>query len=239
MGEFRTYLQQSKAVSVGLVAVLPLLALYELALILLGSGVEVHAGALMKQMLAVLGGMGAYLALTCAVTICFFFALVIKYRGPARSFRLYGTMILEGALYAALLAPVVFWIESGFGTLAAGAGERGELGIRLLLGAGAGVWEELLFRFFILGGGLWLTVKVLSGNRIVFGILMLLLSSFAFSGLHHLGAHADPFRTAIFLYRFLAGLLLGGIFLVRGLGVCVYTHALYNVLTLVISFASE
>lgn len=239
MGEFRTYLSQSKAISVGLVAVLPLLAIYELGLIAVGSGVEVHAGALMKRMLAVLGGMGPYLALTCAVTISFFLALVIKYRGEARSFRLYGTLILESALYALLLAPVVFWIESGFGTLAAGVGKGGDLGIRLLLGAGAGVWEELLFRLLILGGGLWLTVVVLNGNRVIFGILLLLLSSLTFSALHHIGAHADPFESGIFLYRFLAGLLLGGIFLVRGLGVCVYTHALYNVLTLVFYFASE
>jgi hypothetical protein len=237
MGEFRSYLKDSRSLSVSLVAVLPLLALYELGLILTGSRVEVYAGSLTKRMLGVLG-MEAYLALTAAVTLTFFLALLIKARGPARDFRLYGAMILEAMLYGAVLAPAVFWIERGLGVLAAG-GNSGELGIRLLLGVGAGVWEELVFRLLLLGGFLWITVRVFSGNRLVFTVLGLLLSSAAFSAFHHLGAYAEPFRAWIFLYRLLAGAVLGGIFLFRGLGICVYTHAFYNVGHLLLAAAAR
>lgn len=234
MGEFRSYLRESKMLSVSFVAVLPLLAAYELGLVLTKSRVEVHAGALMRRMLGVLGGMDGYLALTAAVAITFFVALVVKVRGPAKSFGLYGAMIFEGAVYGALLSPVVFWIKRSLHMLAAGAGE-GDLGIQMLLGVGAGAWEELVFRLLLLGGFLWLTVKVLSGKRLIFTIVGVLLSSMAFSAFHHVGTHAEVFSPGIFIYRLLAGVLLAVIFLRRGLGVAVYTHAIYNVGVLVLS----
>ena len=39
----------------------------------------------------------------------------------------------------------------------------------------------------------------------------------------------EPFTTPVFLFRFLAGVSLAALFVFRGLGVCVYTHAFYNV----------
>ena len=52
----------------------------------------------------------------------------------------------------------------------------------------------------------------------------LLLSSLAFSAFHYLGPFGDTFTFNSFTFRFLAGVLLGAIYLSRGLAVSVYTH---------------
>jgi hypothetical protein len=81
----------------------------------------------------------------------------------------------------------------------------------------------------LIGGGLaWL-----KGSRGVDGILagaiLVICSSAAFSLFHHVGPGAEPFEIGRAVYRFVAGLLLGGLFVLRGLGVTAYTHAAYNV----------
>jgi hypothetical protein len=56
-----------------------------------------------------------------------------------------------------------------------------------------------------------------------------LLSALLFSGFHHMWPGGEPFHASVFLFRAMAGVLLGGLMLLRGYGVCVYTHAMYDV----------
>lgn len=221
------YLSASRRLSVSFVAVLPILALYEIGIIVSRSPVENHAGLLVRRMIGLLG-VHAYAALTGLVALTFFVALVLKVRGPARRFGLYGLMVVESAIYAVLIGPLAIRIGVHFHILSAAGGEPGPV-LRGLLYVGAGVWEELVFRLLLMGGVIWITVSLLKGNRIVFSLFALLLSSFVFSAFHHVGAMAEPYAPGPFLFRFFAGMVLGSIFLFRGLGIAVYTHALYNV----------
>ncbi|MEN8151838.1 MAG: CPBP family intramembrane glutamic endopeptidase [Planctomycetota bacterium] len=222
----------------GLVASLPLLALYEIGILLTGSPVENHVSALVKRMIAVLGG-NAYLIVTAAVAGLFVIALIAKRRGPAHDFHNYLVIIVEAGVYAVLLGAGIYMIGV---PLAAGLFQDGDrtqefLGLAILY-MGAGVWEELFFRLVLLGGFLFFTVRHLGGHPMVFSIVGLLLSSAAFSAIHHLGNMGEPFVSGVFLFRMMAGLILGVLYLSRGLGVCVYTHAFYNVGLLLISFAA-
>jgi hypothetical protein len=54
-------------------------------------------------------------------------------------------------------------------------------------------------------------------------------AALAFSFFHHVGHGAPPLRRDVFVFRAAAGILLGFLFVVRGFGVAVYTHALYDV----------
>ena len=58
------------------------------------------------------------------------------------------------------------------------------------------------------------------------GVLAVLISAVLFSWHHHLG---EPFEMGVFLFRTMAGVILGFLFWFRGFGVCVYTHAMYDV----------
>ncbi len=221
------YFAPSRTLSVGLVAILPLLAAYEIGILLTGARVQNHAGLLVKRMILHLG-FGAYAGLTAAVSLGFIVALVAKHKGPERDFRGYPLILLEGALLGAVLGPLVTRLQGSLGALAASPAAVGT-GLRALLFMGAGVWEELVFRLLLLGGLRWICVKVVRGNDAIFTLLALLFSSAAFALFHHAGAMAEPFRPDAFVFRLLAGGALGLLFLVRGLGVCVYTHAFYNV----------
>jgi len=127
----------------------------------------------------------------------------------------------EGLGLARLLAEAGFdrWVEERCRPYYA---ERGRPGIP------PGVY----FRLLLIGGGALLLGKVfLWGRRPCVGV-MLVISSLLFAAAHHAGPLGEPFESYSFLYRAVCGLLLGVVFLTRGLGVAAWTHAVYNALVL-------
>jgi hypothetical protein len=56
--------------------------------------------------------------------------------------------------------------------------------------------------------------------------MAVVVSALAFSWFHHLCG--EPFDRTRFVFRTMAGVLLGGLMWGRGYGVCVYTHTIYN-----------
>ncbi len=107
----------------------------------------------------------------------------------------------------------------------------------LAASAGAGLYEELLFRSLLLGGLLVLGRNLLQGMGqpeaapLVAGLLALLVSSVVFSWAHVLG---DPraLEPAVFGFRAVAGLLLGLLWWFRGLAAAAWAHATYDVLAM-------
>ena len=49
-----------------------------------------------------------------------------------------------------------------------------------------------------------------------------------FSAFHYIGPFGDPWQFPSFMFRFVAGLILTGLYYTRGYGVTVYTHSLYD-----------
>src|SRR5690606_34651472 len=98
----------------------------------------------------------------------------------------------------------------------------------LALSIGAGLYEELLFRV-ILVGGLFAVLKAVLGKPVPAYVLAALVGAAIFSWVHYVGPLGDPFQWASFTFRFLFGLALNVIFLLRGFGVAAWTHALYDV----------
>ena len=62
----------------------------------------------------------------------------------------------------------------------------------------------------------------------------IVLSALLFSLVHYVGSMGDPFTLSSFLYRFIFGLLLNGIYVWRGFGIAAWTHALYDLMVLFI-----
>jgi membrane protease YdiL (CAAX protease family) len=63
--------------------------------------------------------------------------------------------------------------------------------------------------------------------RWVAGVFGVLVSAVVFSWFHHVCG--EPFDRTRFVFRTMAGILLGLLMWGRGYGVCVYTHAIYNI----------
>jgi len=220
------------------------LALLPLALIHLLFRGEVQAAAfdLVERLLAWVGSPSA-LALSAALVLFFLWAMG-RIRREGLPWR--GGMALtfiEGAFWGLLLGPVLShltsWLtQSQGGPLALpAAGVRpGAFGF-LALSAGAGLYEELVFRAGILAGlavllrGTFFALGWKHGAPIFATGLALLASSVLFALAHSWGdPHAlDP---QVFTFRFLGGVLLGVLFAWRGLAVAAYSHAAYDALTL-------
>lgn len=98
----------------------------------------------------------------------------------------------------------------------------------LVISAGAGFHEEVLFRGVLFGGGTYLLMQL--GHSAARSLLVAaLVSSVLFSLAHYVGPLGDPFALGSFVYRTLSGLYLAAVFHYRGFAVAAWTHALYDV----------
>ena len=94
---------------------------------------------------------------------------------------------------------------------------------------GAGIYEETMFRLFLLPlcYGLFRLGQLPPRRAAILGILA---SSLAFSLAHYIGPGADKLQLFTFTFRVMAGAFFAILFVTRGFGVTVGCHALYDVL---------
>jgi membrane protease YdiL (CAAX protease family) len=102
---------------------------------------------------------------------------------------------------------------------------------KLATSVGAGLYEELVFRLLLTGTLLWGLARF-GWKQGPAAITAVLVSSFFFSLVHYIGPYADTLQVASFTFRFVAGVVLAGLFAVRGFAVAAWTHALYDVFLL-------
>jgi membrane protease YdiL (CAAX protease family) len=91
---------------------------------------------------------------------------------------------------------------------------------------GAGIWEEILFRFILLSSIIEVIKKVANNYSSI--IVSLIISSLLFSLFHYIGSSGDVFTLYTFIVRFIGGIYLGIIYLYRGLGISMISHIVYD-----------
>ena len=94
---------------------------------------------------------------------------------------------------------------------------------------GAGIYEEVLFRLLALPLA-YVGLRLLLLPDRWSTIAAVLLTSLLFSLAHHIGPGAESFRWFSFVFRTCAGLFFAVLFVVRGFGVTVGCHAVYDIL---------
>ncbi len=94
---------------------------------------------------------------------------------------------------------------------------------------GAGVYEEAIFRLVLIPG-LYFAARAIAAPKLASTTLAVTGSALLFSLAHHAGAPGEPFTLFAFLFRWLAGIYFAWVFVVRGFGVAVGTHAAYDIL---------
>ena len=220
------------------------LTLLPLVLIHLGGRLDGMSDAffLVETILAEVGGLGIY-ALWTFLVLGLLWALGRIHQLKLAWAGASAIILVEGFCWALLLGPGLaqvtqwlplepspLWLQAAATEVAPSAWNY------LALAAGAGVYEELLFRGVALGGGAmllqFLFQKVagdVTANRLSF-LLALLLSSAAFALAHGLYGHAEAFEADVLGFRMLAGLAFGLLFTTRGLAVAVYAHFAYDAL---------
>jgi Type II CAAX prenyl endopeptidase Rce1-like len=224
----RRYAQESRSLGNSALLTAPVVLAYEVGLLILGDrAVRNAADALIDQGLTALGRTAA-LAINLLVLAAF---LVYAFKSAPRKatpFGLLAPVLLESALYASLLAPALMII----GRRMMASPEPSGVAEGVVLALGAGFYEELVFRLAAVGGVL---VALERGLRVTSGwatVAVLFAAGIGFSWFHHAGAGGERFEAPVFVMRAVAGILLGGLFLLRGFGVACYTHVIYDILCL-------
>jgi len=232
------YLRRSRSAWYSFLFVLPLLALYHAGVVVtnLGQrGVVVNgADALLQAALHAIGAGGWFtsawfLAAIAGIGIYRADPAARKERVQPRTFAL---MLAESVLYALLFGGVVAsivralmpWVNTGLQIgLPLGVGRS------LSLSLGAGLYEELVFRVIGMGGIYWLLQRCCHAQETPAMLGAAVVSSLIFSLFHYLGPLGDSFQLSSFVFRFVAGMVLAGIYRWRGFGIAAGTHALYDV----------
>ena len=227
------YLRDSRRLSVGLLAISPLLAVYEAGLLLGESELRNGADALLRQAFLLAFGPAGRFCFGAGILVLLLGSLWLAVRERLPAHRLAVPLAFEGMLFGAILGPLSLVLRGGLSLSASLDPESPAL--RTLLAIGAGVYEELAFRLVLLSALFVLALRIgapFGGGRGSALLVALCVSSLGFAAFHHVGAYAEPFTWNAFLFRAIAGGVLGGIFVARGIGVAVYAHAFYDLLFL-------
>ena len=91
---------------------------------------------------------------------------------------------------------------------------------------GAGIWEEILFRFIFLNLFILITSKLFSKYSSL--IISVFVSSLLFSFFHYIGSLGDVFILYTFIIRLFGGIYLSIVYLYRGLGISMISHIIYD-----------
>ena len=231
-----SYWRQTREPRYSVLFALPLLLLYEgLARLLAGDqGIRNGADVLLKSLFVWLGGRQG-LTVFAALLLGTGALLVIRdwRRAGAPVPRYYVGMVTESVVYAlgfgGLTSAITGLLLHGPSAVAIGPNGALDFPTRLMVSLGAGIYEELLFRVVIVTLLARLAVSVFGWRALPAGGFAAVLGALVFSGFHYLGPLGDPLELPSFVFRAVAGLLLSGLFLVRGFGVAAWTHALYDV----------
>jgi membrane protease YdiL (CAAX protease family) len=224
------YLFWSRDPSVGVFAVLPLWLTYEGLRLFLAPEERNGAEALVTDTLLAFGE-PALIVLRALMAAAIAFAAWSILRREVPWGRVALVSMLEGVCYGLLLGPVtnaltVFVLDNGRVFLASD-----RLAADLVSSLGAGIFEEALFRLVLLSLlalALGRFARSMSLSMHAGTVVAVLVSAVLFSWFHHVGPGAEPLETGVFVFRAVAGTLLGALFVLRGFAVCVYAHAVYD-----------
>ena len=235
------YYELTRKHSYSLLFALPVLLAYEAgAWLINGStqGLRNGADVLLRTVLAA-GGIHSTVAFTAILALGAAVLVARERRKEAVPLRgaVFGGMMMESVMYALVFGTIVgtltTWVLGGWRLAAdqGGALDRVSFGDGVVLSLGAGFYEELLFRV-ILVGGLLAVFNQSKVGRTAGRVYAAVLAALLFSAFHYIGPYAYPLELGSFMFRFISGLALNALFITRGFGIAVWTHALYDIYVL-------
>ncbi len=237
------YFDLSRGAWHSLLFVLPLVILFELGSVLYLTELQstVSAFRLIGRFYHALGAYGLHLPAIALVTV-----LLLQHMLSHASWRVRWlvppAMVVECAVWTAPLLVLALL----FGPQAAAQVSQGETApqaaqlqdwswqARMTIAIGAGLYEELLFRMLLIAVVHMLVTDFLRLGSWAGGLVALGVSAVAFAFYHDVWTSAGDLDLARWSFFALSGLYFGGVYLLRGFGVVVGLHVLYDVLALLV-----
>ena len=213
-----------------LLFLLPLLAFFHIGTAVYGS--HLLAPRDIGKILRYFGATVAYLPAVVVVVI-----LLAQHVAHKDRLRTHPTVL------AGMLAESIFWMlpliamamvtnRAWMHQASAGAPEAASVLERCVSAVGAGIYEEFIFRLFLISILLLILIDVFDLPRDAMTVVAVVVSAVAFSLYHFPGEQLSrlsglPWYDLVF--RTLAGVYLGSVYVFRGLGIAVGAHAMYNI----------
>lgn len=212
-----------------LVFLLPLILAYEVGVWWLVPPAPFHqqdrviAYHLMRMFFSLFGATGFFLPGFLIVGI-----LVAQHSLSRQVWKVRGTTLL-GMLGESLLWTGPLFILNRSIRYAAGLSPRSDWYENVVISTGAGVYEELVFRLILVTALMIVLEDVLQFKRKQSLMLSVIIAAILFAAHHHPPLGSEPYASGRFVFRALAGIYLGALFLVRGYGITAGCHAFYNI----------
>lgn len=173
-------------------------------------------------------------ALTATLGLALIIGAIIIFRQrkslPALKLRYFGWLLVESVIYAILFAILINQFLELILQMDLQANTASLSKFQLFsLSLGAGLYEELFFRVFLVSVLFYGVQYIIASNNAAYA-LSAIIAAVAFSGVHYAGEFADTWNFGSFLFRFLFGLTLNVIYVIRGFGCAAWTHALYDLI---------
>ncbi len=230
------YWRDSRAPRYSLLFALPLLLLYEaLARLISGEmGVRNGADVLLKSLFVVFGGRHG---LTAFAVVLLGTGLILVVRDWKKSGApqvgyfagMLGESVLYATVFGGLTSVLTGLLLHGPRGLAIVQATSLNFPTEIMVSLGAGIYEELLFRVVLVTALAKLASAGFGWRPWVAGSFAAVVGALVFSAFHYIGPLGDTLTVGSFVFRMVAGLLLSGLFLLRGFGIAAWTHALYDV----------
>ncbi|MDZ7691557.1 MAG: CPBP family intramembrane glutamic endopeptidase [Balneolaceae bacterium] len=213
---------------------LPLLLLYEVLIFISQPDseqmVRISVDVWIKSLFAQFGQDVMSITLILVALLGIFILYRERNKLSSLNFSYFLAMLAEALIYAYLLALLISQtLEALLQMVQVSPVESLTTLQQLALSLGAGLYEELFFRVILVSLLIFL-FKYLFSKKWMAITAAVLLAAAIFSMVHYIGVMGDPFTFNSFLFRFLFGLALNGIYVWRGFGMAAWTHALYDIL---------
>jgi membrane protease YdiL (CAAX protease family) len=224
--KFKGYLKETKRPVYSAALILPFLLLYHSGTFILHTTYINGADALIIRILSALSVHSMFGSLLI-LAICF----TVWQLHTRASWKIKPGMLLfyfiESVCFALILLFAFGWLHTH---LSFAMGKKAHGLVNLVLYCGAGVYEELVFRGFLLGLLLIIFRRIFLKQPVISSTAAAIVGALLFSLFHYVGLSGDVFTLSSFFQRTIGGLYFSVLFLTRGFGVTAASHAIYDIL---------
>lgn len=185
----------------------------------------------LQEFLSMFGAVGEYLPglVVVVVLLAMHFSRRRRWRFSAG---LYAGMGVESLLLALplILLSMLSSPRAALALLAVTESPPEPWQAKMILAIGAGIYEELVFRMMLIALIHFIAADLLRFKSSNAAIAAIILSALLFAVSHF--HPANPFSAAAFAFYLMAGFYFACIYLLRGFGIVVAAHAIYDILVI-------
>ena len=226
------YWQESTRPLQVLVFLLPLVLFYELGSLIWQdelASMGLAARRLLSTLFELFGVVGMHLPAIALVTVLVSWQVIER-----RPWKIRASGLLLMAAESCIWAMPLLVLAAMTGLLGGVGGEFAEMpaGARATIAVGAGVYEELVFRFVLIAIAHGLLVDICGVRKQLGNVLSVGFSALVFAAYHRSGGGGGV-NVEVVIFYFASGVFLGTLFLGRGLGIAAGAHAVYDLLVMV------